>query len=176
VHGTARAGRMRDRVTAAGAWRFVWQDGRELVFNGVALDREYEHDIDGYGITDGSAGLKGRVLATDELQELKVLASAALSGFSRGTQDRSQTALGTTITGSVSNGVREGVGEVFDLYAKRTLRDIEENGYFVRVAAGKEFYVYVLESVDPQKASVAGSKPHTSVAKSAERVSLSDGK
>ncbi len=161
VHGTARAGRMRDRVTAAGTWRFVWQDGRELPFSGVALDREYEHEIDGYGITDGSAGLKGRVMATDDLQELKVLASAALSGFSRGTQDRSQTALGTTITGSVSNGVREGVGEVFDLYAKRTLRDIEENGYFVRVPAGKEFYVYVLESVDPQKASVAGIKLRT---------------
>jgi len=159
VHGTARAGRLRDRVTAAGTWRFVWQDGRELAFNGVALDREYDHDIDGYGITDGSAGLKGRLLATDDLQELKLLASAALSGFARGTQDRTQTALGTTITGSVSNGVREGVGDVFDLYAKRTLKDIEENGYFVRVAAGKEFYVYVLESVDPQKASVAGLRP-----------------
>jgi hypothetical protein len=97
-------------------------------------------------------------MATDDLQELKLLASAALSGFARGTQDRTQTALGTTITGSVSNGVREGVGDVFDLYAKRTLKDIEENGYFVRVAAGKEFYVYVLESVDPQKASLAGMK------------------
>ena len=158
VHGTARSGRMRDRVTATGAWRFVWQDGRELVFNGVALDREYEHEIDGYGITDGSGGIKGRILATDDLQELKMLASAALSGFARGTQDRTQNALGTTITGSVSNGVREGVGDVFDLYAKRTLKDIEENGYFVRVAAGKEFYVYVLEAVDPQKASIAGVK------------------
>ncbi|MEO7799665.1 MAG: TrbI/VirB10 family protein [Opitutaceae bacterium] len=158
VHGTARSGRMRDRVTAMGAWRFVWQDGRELVFNGVALDREYEHESDGYGITDGSGGIKGRVLATDDLQELKMLASAALSGFARGTQDRQQSALGTTITGSVSNGVREGVGDVFDLYAKRTLKDIEENGYFVRVAAGKEFYVYVLESVDPQKTSIAGVK------------------
>lgn len=158
VHGTARSGRMRDRVTASGAWRFVWQDGRELVFNGVALDREYDQDIEGYGITDGSAGIRGRLLATGDLQELKMLASAALSGFARGTQDRTQNALGTTITGSVSNGVREGVGDVFDLYAKRTLKDIEENGYFVRVAAGKEFYVYVLESVDPQKASVAGTK------------------
>jgi hypothetical protein len=161
VHGTAHAGRMRDRVTASGTWRFVWQDGRELAFSGIALDREYEHDIDGYGITDGSAGLKGRVMATDDLQELKMLASAALSGFARGTQDRTQTALGTTITGSVSNGVREGAGEVFDLYAKRTLKDIEDNGYFVRVAAGKEFYVYVLESVDPQKASIAGIKART---------------
>ena len=158
VHGTARKGRMRDRVNASGAWRFVWQDGRELVFSGVALDREYEQEIDGYGITDGSGGIKGRVMATDDLQELKMLASSALSGFARGTQDRQQSALGTTITGSVSNGVREGVGEVFDLYAKRTLKDIEENGYYVRVAAGKEFYVYVLESVDPQKASIAGVK------------------
>lgn len=164
VHGTARAGRMRDRVTASGAWRFVWQDGRELVFNGVALDREYEQEIDGYGITDGSGGIKGRIMATDDLQELKMLASAALSGFARGTQDRQQSALGSTITGSVSNGMREGVGEVFDLYAKRTLKDIEENGYFVRVAAGKEFYVYVLESVDPQKASIAGVKLRTTPA------------
>jgi hypothetical protein len=159
VHGTARAGRMRDRVTASGTWRLVWQDGRELAFSGIALDREYEHDIDGYGITDGSAGLKGRVMATDDLQELKMLASAALSGFARGTQDRTQTALGTTITGSVSNGVREGVGNVFDLYARRTLKDIEDNGYFVRVAAGKEFYVYVLQTVDPTKARVAGFDP-----------------
>ncbi len=161
VHGTGHAGRMRDRINAAGEWRFVWQDGRELAFNGVALDREYDHDIDGYGITDGSAGLKGRLMAADDLQELKMLASAALSGFARGTQDRTQTGFGTTITGSVSNGVREGVGEVFDLYAQRTLRDIEQNGYFVRVAAGKEFYVYVLETVKPDKAKVAGVKSKT---------------
>ena len=165
LHGTARAGRIRDRVTATGTWRFVWQDGRELTFNGIALDREYDHDIDGYGITDGSGGIKGRLMATDDLQELKMLASAALSGFARGTQERTQTALGTTITGSVSNGVREGVGEVFELYAKRTLKDIEENGTFVRVAAGKEFYVYVLEPVDPQKASVAGIKLRTAPAR-----------
>jgi hypothetical protein len=158
VHGTASAGRIRDRMTASGSWRFVWQDGRELAFNGIALDREYEHDIDGYGITDGSAGMKGRVLAADNLQELKLLAAAALSGFARGTQDRTQTALGTTVTGSLSNGVREGTGEVFELYAQRVLRDIEENGYYVRVAAGKEFYVYVLEAIDPAKANVAGSR------------------
>jgi hypothetical protein len=161
LHGTARAGRMRDRVTATGTWRLVWQDGRELTFNGVALDREYDHDIDGYGITDGSGGIKGRLVATDDLQDLKMLASAALSGFARGTQERTQTALGTTLTGSVSNGVREGLGDVFELYAQRTLKDIEENGTFVRVAAGKEFYVYVLEPVDPQKASVAGIKLRT---------------
>lgn len=91
------------------------------------------------------------------------VASAALSGFARGTQDRSYTPFGSTITGSLSNGAREGVAEVFDLYAHRTLRDIEQNGYFVRVPAGKEFYVYVAESVDPEKARVAGAKPEAEV-------------
>lgn len=158
VHGMAKAGRLRDRVTAAGTWRFVWQDGRELAFNGVALDREYEHAADGYGVTDGSAGMKGRVIASDDLQELKMMAAAALSGFARGTQDRTHTLLGNTVTGSVSNGAREGVAEVFDFYAERTLRDIEQNGYFVRVPAGKEFYVYVAEAVDPRHARVAGAK------------------
>lgn len=158
VHGTAKAGRLRDRVTAAGTWRFVWQDGRELAFTGVALDREYDHAVDGYGITDGSAGMKGRVLASDDLQEMKIMASAALAGFARGTQDRSYTPFGSTITGSLSNGAREGVAEVFDMYAHRTLRDIEQNGYFVRVPAGKEFYVYVAEPVDPEKARVAGAR------------------
>lgn len=169
VHGTARAGRIRDRVNASGTWRFVWQDGRELSFSGVALDREYDQEIEGYGITDGSAGMKGRLMMTDDYQELKMLASAALSGFARGTQDRAQTALGTTITGSVSSGVREGVAEVFDVYAQRTLRDIEQNGYYVRVPAGKEFYLYVLEPVNPDKAKVAGAAiVHKNVTQSTE--------
>jgi len=158
VHGTARAGRIRDRITASGTWRFVWQDGRELPFSGIALDREYDHEIDGYGITDGSGGLRGRVLATDDLQEIKMLAAAAMSGFARGTQQQTQTVLGTTVTGSISNGAREGVANVFDLYAQRTLNDIQENGYFVRVSAGKEFYVYVTGTVNPDKAKVAGDK------------------
>ena len=44
------------------------------------------------------------------------------AGFARGTQDRSTTPFGSTITGSLSNGAREGVAEVFDMYANRTLR------------------------------------------------------
>lgn len=161
LHGMAKSGRTRDRIAVGGTWRLVWQDGRELAFSGLALDREYDHDINGYGITDGSAGLRGHILAADGLQDLKMLAAAAMSGFARGTQDQTQTAFGTTITGSVSNSVRQGVGEVFDAYARRTLRDIEQNGYFVRVPAGKEFYVYVLEPINTAEASVAPSSTET---------------
>ena len=156
VHGTARAGRIRDRINASGTWRFVWQDGRELAFSGIALDREYDQDVDGYGITDGSGGLKGRVMATDDFQELKMLAAAAMSGFAQGTQDRIVNGYGVTLPGSVQNGLWQGAGTVFQTYAQRTLQDIQQNGYFVRVAAGKEFYVYVLGMVDPDKAKIAG--------------------
>lgn len=154
VHGMARAGRQRDRVNASGTWRFVWQDGKELAFTGIALDREYDHEVDGYGITDGSAGLKGRVMAADDLQELKMLAAAAMSGFAQGTQDRVVTGYGVTLPGSVQNGLWQGAGTVFQTYAQRTLQDIEQNGYFVRVPAGKEFYVYVTGTVDPDKAKI----------------------
>jgi hypothetical protein len=156
VHGTARAGRIRDRINAAGPWRFVWQDGRELAFTGVALDREYDQDVNGYGITDGSAGLKGRVMATDDFQELKMLAAAAMSGFAQGTQDRIVNGYGVTIPGSVTNGLWQGAGTVFQTYAQRTLQDIQQNGNYVRIAAGKEFYVYVVGTVDPDKAKIGG--------------------
>jgi hypothetical protein len=63
--------------------------------------------------------------------------------------------------------VREGVGDVFDLYAQRTLRDIEQNGYFVRVPAGKEFYVYVTETVNPEKAKIAEVKVEATAAPAA---------
>lgn len=173
VHGMAKTGRVRDRIDASGTWRFVWQDGRELAFTGIALDREYDHDVDGYGITDGSGGLKGRVMAADDLQELKMLAAAAMSGFAQGTQDRIVTGYGVTIPGSVSNGLWQGAGQVFQTYAQRTLQDIEQNGYFVRVPAGKEFYVYVVGAVNPDKAKIAGaSEPQVVPSSILQKVSL----
>jgi len=177
VHGTARAGRIRDRINASGTWRFVWQDGRELAFTGIALDREYDHDVDGYGITDGSAGLKGEVMAADDLQELKMLAAAAMSGFAEGTQDRIVTGYGVTLPGSVQNGLWQGAGTVFQTYAQRTLQDIQQNGYFVRVAAGKEFYVYVIGTVDPDKAKIGDpNAPQPAAIPSAAKAILTNSK
>jgi hypothetical protein len=95
-------------------------------------------------------------MATDDFQELKMLAAAAMSGFAQGTQDRIVNGYGVTIPGSVTNGLWQGAGTVFQTYAQRTLQDIQQNGYYVRVAAGKEFYVYVLGMVDPDKAKIAG--------------------
>jgi len=50
--------------------------------NAIALDREFDNGTNqtGWGITDGSAGLRGRVIKTDDLAEIKLFAATFLSG------------------------------------------------------------------------------------------------
>ena len=42
-----------------------------------------------------------------------------------------------------------GVGEVMESYAQRLLRTIEQESTFVRVPAGKAFYLYSLDPIRP---------------------------
>ena len=62
VHGSAQVDRVRERIASDGRWTLVWQTGEELRVSGLALDREKDADGDGWGITDGSAGLRGRFI------------------------------------------------------------------------------------------------------------------
>ncbi|MEI2725668.1 MAG: TrbI/VirB10 family protein [Verrucomicrobiota bacterium] len=84
VHGTAQTDRHRERIASGNNWTLVWQGGEELHLKAVALDREFSGDQEGWGITDGSAGLRGRVLKSDDLAEIKLFAATFLSGVSRG--------------------------------------------------------------------------------------------
>jgi len=62
VHGTAQADRHRERIASGGSWTLVWQSGEELRLKAIVLDREFSGDQEGWGITDGSAGLRARVM------------------------------------------------------------------------------------------------------------------
>ncbi len=62
LHGTAQTDRQRERISSGSSWTLVWQTGEELHLKAVALDREFSGDQEGWGITDGSAGLRGRVI------------------------------------------------------------------------------------------------------------------
>src|SRR5262249_44779646 len=70
IHGIAQVDRVRERIASGKQWTLVWQDGRELPLNGIALDREKSADGEGWGITDGSAGLRGRLIKSDNLAEI----------------------------------------------------------------------------------------------------------
>jgi hypothetical protein len=77
--------RVRERIASNGEFTFVLNEpsglGRELVIRGIALDMEKDDAMDSYGITDGSAGLRGDVIRTDNNDVIKLYAASLLSGI-----------------------------------------------------------------------------------------------
>ena len=43
-----------------------------------------------------------------------------------------------------------------DRYAQQVLQTIERDGFYVRVPAGKQFYLYITQTVDEQDAKIGG--------------------
>jgi hypothetical protein len=158
VHGTAQTDRKRERIASAGGWTLVWQTGEELHLSGIALDREKNHSGDGWGITDGSAGLRGRLLKTDDLAEIKLFAATFLSGAASALTEKESTILGTQLAPSLQNAPLKGAQDVLNVYAQQILESIQRDGFYVRVPAGKEFYLYVTQTIDKSDAVIGGSR------------------
>ena len=159
VHGTAKTDRVRERIASSGNWTFVWQTGEELNVNGLALDREKDNaEQDAWGITDGSAGLRGELLKSDNLAEIKLFVSTFLSGAAGGLTQTQQTIFGTQTVPSLQNAPVQGAQQVLNAYAKQILDAIERDGFYVRVAAGKQFYLYVTQTIDKSKAVIGGTR------------------
>jgi hypothetical protein len=173
VHGQAQIDKMRERVGAEGLWTFVLNDPSrpgerpELVVQGQAMDREDDPAFKTYAITDGGAGIRGTVIKSDNMAELKLFAATLISGGSQGLKSTGTNVFGATynnpngrgaggLSGVVINPVVQGAQSVLDLYAQRILDAIERDGVFLRVPAGKEFYVYVKEKIIPGKATLSG--------------------
>jgi len=162
VHGRASVDRARERIAASGQWVIVWRDkttlnGVELTVNGIALDRQRDDTSGEFGLRDGSAGLVGQVLKTDDWQEIRLFASTFLAGMAGGLQEMRET---TTFAGDIvqlpkataRNAAFSGAANVLNLYAEQIAKRIAEDGFYVRVPAGKQFYLYVTETLDQQKA------------------------
>ena len=82
VHGTAKTDHQRERIASGSSWTFVWQDGEEMQLKAIALDREFENSTNqiGWSITDGSAGLRGQLIKSDSLAEIKLFVSFRCGG------------------------------------------------------------------------------------------------
>lgn len=158
VHGTAQADRKRERIASNGGWTLVWRTGEELHLDGVALNREKNQDGQGWGITDGSAGLRGQVLKTDNLAELKLFAATFLSGAASALTVNQQTVYGSQLVPTLQNAPLKGAQDVVGAYAQQILDTIQQDGFYVRVPAGKEFYLYVTQTIDKSDAMVGGTR------------------
>ncbi len=152
VHGTAQTDRNRERIASGNHWTLVCKTGEELTLSGIALDRETNPDGQGWGITDGSAGLRGRLIKTDDLAEIKLFAATFLSGAASLLAERQQTIFGSQATPSLGNAPLEGAQSVLGAYAQQIYHSIQRDGFYVRVPAGKQFYLYVTQTIDKSDA------------------------
>src|SRR5690606_7522936 len=152
---------MRERIANRGEWAFVWQDGRELRVSGIALDREKNPDGTGWAITDGSAGLRGQIPKSDDYAGAKLFASTFLRGAAGAFTERERTLLGSQAEATTQNAALSGTQQVLNTYARQILDTIEREGFFVRVPAGKQFYLYVTQTVDIAKARLGGTAPRS---------------
>lgn len=161
VHGRASLDRARERIAAAGRWVVVWRDGSplngtELVLTGIALDREKDDATGEFGLRDGSAGLLGTIVKSDDWQEIRLFASTFMAGMASGLQElRNQGGvlgdLAQVPVASGRNAALQGTADVLNAYARQIQEAIARDGFFVRVPAGKQFYLYVTETIDQAK-------------------------
>ncbi len=156
VHGTAQTDRHRERISSGNNWTLVWQTGEELRLSAIVLDREFSGDQEGWGITDGSAGLRGRVLKSDQLADIKLFAATFLSGAAGALTEKEQTIFGTVDSRSLNNAPFQGAQKVLSVYAQRIYEAIQRDGFYVRVPSGKQFYLYVLQTIDRGNAAIGG--------------------
>jgi hypothetical protein len=167
VHGKAQVDRVRERIASDGRWTLVWQDGDELSVSGLALDHERDANTGTWAITDGSAGLRGRLIKSDNLAELKLYAASLLSGAADVFTDKSISGFGSFTLPSLKNAPLKGAQSVMDRYAQQIFTSIERDGFYVRVPAGKQFYLYVTQTLDRDTAKIGGTtKPPAAEPKS----------
>lgn len=155
VHGKAALDRTRERIAVAGRWVIVWRtrdadNGTELAVQGLALDREMV--AAGWGEHDGSAGLRGTIVKTQDDRELKLFAATFLSAATAALQD-TRASVGpygeTNLpAATVRNATLAGLGAILREQAQQLRDAIARDGFYLRVPAGKAFYLYVTEALD----------------------------
>ena len=180
VHGIASTNPVRERIGSEGQFTVVLYDrnnpgiGRELVVGGIVLDMEKDAAFNSYSITDGSAGLRGDIIRTDKLADVKLFVATFLSGAAQAFGSYGTNLLGGTqqnvnginpiagVNGFVVNPAADGVSSVLNRYADMIQRTIERDGFFIRVPPGKQFYLYTTQVLDLNKAHIGGDRARES--------------
>jgi hypothetical protein len=165
VHGMAQNDSAEDRIASQTQWVIVWRtkDAREveMPLTGIALDHVPSPNGSGWGLTDGSAGLRGQEIRTDNLAEIKMLLAQFGTGFAQSFAESGLqsviTPSGTVLT-SQNNGFQQaaaqGAGNAANLYAQQIADTVKREGIFIRVPAGTDFYLYVTQTIDASQARV----------------------
>ena len=172
VHGSAQKNAARERIGSERQWMLVFQDGRELPVSGTVLDYAPDgSNPDAWGETDGSAGLRGYMIASDKYAEAKAILASMISAGAGAFP--SMTNIISPLTGGVTqvqdggyqDAIAAGIQAGGQIYSQRLLEGLEKEPYYVRVPAGTLFYLYVTQTVNLAQTttglSAANSNPPT---------------
>ena len=153
VSSFAQSGAVRDRIEVSGVWLFVFPDGRQLRINGIACDREADPTNQQFGIEDGSAGLQGELIESDHWANAKAFIALLMTAtVQTGTAVATSALQASHTTGVV--GLPD-TTPILSKYLDQLLNGETGDGRFVRVSAGKEFYVVPTEVTYPTHRSIA---------------------
>ena len=167
VHGRAIPKPTRDRVMTEKNWVLVWRtrdddNGKELKLNGLALTKEEMLNSGSWHLHDGSAGIRGEIIKSSDMQQLLAYAAEFVATFTDNLTQESVTITDwgqtTTKSNDVKDAVNEGIAAAVRKYADKLMQQIETEGYFVRCTAGTVFYLYVTDVINMNDAEIAGTK------------------
>lgn len=164
LHGKV-SGTVRNRLTSSGNFILVWQlgsgkVGMELQVQGRILEKSTEPGNPAKGaITDMAAGIPGRVMNNGNLNEMLQYTMAFVNGLSAGFQNNTTYSNGFNIIQEKNGSTKNAFASAFEQLSSVALENLSEKinkeSYYIRVAAGTEFYLYIEQVTNIEKAAIA---------------------
>ena len=156
---------VRNRMMSDGNFILVWQItsgqvGMELQLQGRVLEKSNQAgDKSKATITDMAAGIPGRVMGNSNLNEMLQYTMAFARGLSEGFETTKTFDNGSTIVTENDGTTKNALAKAFETLSNVALENITDKiskeSYYIRVPAGTEFYLYIEQVTDVEKAAIA---------------------
>jgi len=156
---------VRNRMMSSGNFVLVWQItsdqvGLELQLQGRILEKSNQAgDKSKATITDMAAGIPGRVMNNNNLNEMLQYTMAFTQGLAAGFQTKTTYDNGSTIVSRNDGSTKNALATAFESLSNVALENITDKiskeSYYIRVPAGTEFYLYIEQVTNIEKAAIA---------------------
>lgn len=166
VHGTVQGAKpLRNRLTTGNSFVLVWQAtsdmvGFELQLKGIALEKSNAPDTKNLAtISDMASGIPGQVMSNENLAKFLMYTLAFGQGMAQGFQTSevytNSGGVVSTQEGTTKNALSRGAETLAQIMLQDVSKQISKESYFIRVAAGTEFYLFVQQVINLDEAKVA---------------------
>ena len=155
----------RNKLTSQGNFTFVWQItsnmvGFELTVTGVILEKNEEAGNKSRStINNMSAGISGEVVQNESIAKMLAYTLAFGQGLAQGYQDKEVYTNNSSIieksNPNLQNAISTGATNMLQLALQDVTQQIAKESFYIRVPAGKEFYLFVTQVIDLDKAKIA---------------------